>query len=140
MRKILLCGIALLFIVFPVSAQDFVVPIKIDHKGDDRVGRSFAYEIREQFRESEVFTVSSEYPRMTLNLLTLASNEYPTSTKYSVTWTFEESEDTVLPRLMDHQLGTVRQNRLESSARDLVATSDEMRMIMRKIAEYAEKQ
>ena len=132
--RTLLCSIAFLFILLPATAQDYKARVQVKHTGDDRVGNSFAYEIREKFRKSSAFDLKSEYPRLTITLTTISTGDMSVTTTYSVVWTFDAGPNKCR-YFVNNEVGSIGNKRLKSTARGIIAATDEIRRDLKKIVQ-----
>lgn len=128
-RPLIILCVVLLYTV-PVLAQDKsgAANVSVEAYGDDMVGRSLVYEVKEEFRDSEAFNlVSSTDESIQVIISTMPKNkDNPSiSTIYSVKWVYNV-EDVSLPYYIDGTLGYCGSDVVESSARSIVASTDEL--------------
>jgi len=116
----------------PVQAPTKVI---VSHSGDDQVGRSLVYKVREAVNASsqmQLVEPTSRDAAVVLSIVTLDPDERRslegTSTIHSATWTFflSSGRNTVELHLTS-QVGVSGMRRTVESARDLVATTDKVR-------------
>jgi hypothetical protein len=116
----------------PVQAPTRAV---VTHSGDDQVGRSLVYEVREAVSASsqmQLVEPTSTDAAVVLSIVTLDPEERRslegTSTIYSATWTFFLSRGRNTVELyLTSQVGVSGMRRTGETARGLVATTDEVR-------------
>lgn len=118
-------------------AQEIQAPEKVtvELAGDDPVGQSLAYEIREKISSSnqmELVEMTGSDGKVKITLITLDPHEGTdrrgTSTVYSITWSYllSDGSNSVELRLAS-TVGLTTPDRVERTARSLTATTDEQR-------------
>lgn len=119
------------------AAQQASIPEKVvvTHTGDDRVGRSLVFELREAINSSsqmELAEAANTLGGVVISLVTLDPDDQQglsgTSTIYSATWTFFLSSGrNTIQLYLSSSVGVSGSDRIRSTARDLAATTDELR-------------
>ena len=102
--------------------------MSVDSHTNDTVGRSLVYEVKEEFRSSSGFNlVDSDENMLKLIIYTMPKSESNPglATIYSVTWVFIPKE-AIFPLYLDGSMGYAGRSVVESSARGIVAATDEL--------------
>jgi hypothetical protein len=108
--------------------QSGAANVSVESYGNDMVGRSLVYEVKEEFRDSEAFNlVSSADESIPVITSTMPKNKNNPSiaTIYSVKWVYSV-KGVSLPYYLDGTLGYCGSDVVESSARSIVASTDKL--------------
>lgn len=130
MKRLVLALLTFFLYAAPVLGQESgTTNVSVESSGvEDMVGRSLVYEIREEFRSSSGFNLSnSEEQTIRLTIMTMPKyKDNPNiSTIYSINW-IVYVENQGLPYFLDSVLGFCGSGAVESSARSIVASTDEL--------------
>jgi hypothetical protein len=113
----------------PVVGQESgPTDVSVESYADDMVGRSLVYEIKEEFRKSSGFNLSNSKEgtiKVVISTMPRHRDDPNISTLYSVTWTLSV-EGVGLPYYLDGTLGYCGRDVVESSARSIVASTDDL--------------
>jgi hypothetical protein len=120
---------AFLLYIAPVYAQESgPADVSIESYADDMVGLSLVYEVKEEFRSSPAFNLVSREGgtlRIIISTMPRYEDNPSISTIYSVKWTLRMEGDG-LPLYVNGTLGYCGRDVVESSARSIVASTDEL--------------
>jgi hypothetical protein len=94
---------------------------------DDMVGQSLVYEVKEEFRDSSRFKLveNNNAFRVLISTMPKEKGNKSISTIYSVKWIFV-TEEKMLPYYIDSSMGYCGRDVVESSARSIVASTDQV--------------
>ena len=92
----------------PVKA-DRTTPVAVEHEGTDTLGAKFAFQLKDAFNSSSLFTLTGkDAPKLKVFISTVA--EFPSrpaiASAYSIVWTFSQAEGT-LSFLLAREVGLV---------------------------------
>lgn len=110
------------------SAENLGLPVVVFHNGNDVLGGTLALKLKESFRKSVLFKLSTKNAKAVRILIESRSefNERPEiGSVYSVAWIFAESEG-VIPFYLKQELGLVNSRNVENSAADLMNKTDKI--------------
>lgn len=110
------------------SAENLGLPVVVFHNGNDVLGGTLALKLKENFRKSVLFKLSTKDAKAVRILIESRSefNERPEiGSVYSVAWIFAESEG-VIPFYLKQELGLVNSRNVENSAANLMNKTDKI--------------
>lgn len=129
MQRLAVALCAFLLYVAPICAQESgPADVSIESYADDMVGRSLVYEVKEEFRSSSAFNLVSREGgtiRLIISTMPRYKDDPSISTIYSVKWTLRMVGDG-FPLYVDATLGYCGRDVVKSSARSIVASTDEL--------------
>lgn len=129
MKRSAVALLAFFLYAAPVLGQENgPADVSVESYADDMVGRSLVYEIKEEFRNSSGFNLSSSEEgtiRVIVSTMPRYKDDPSISTIYSVKWTLSV-DGGGLPYYLDGTLGYCGRDVVESSARSIVASTDEL--------------
>ncbi|MDP2045686.1 MAG: hypothetical protein Q8L00_05665 [Deltaproteobacteria bacterium] len=113
------------------------VPVEIDHKGEDDVGRKLVYQIKQMIHKSQSLTITHDknQPRLKVSIITIDENNNNSelshnSTVYSLVisypWAFYED-------ILYHSVGICGKKRIKEVSENIVANIDEQNEIYYKL-------
>ncbi len=110
----------------PAAAPDRSVPIAIEHEGVDTAGARLAFELKELFNSSGLFTLTEkDEPKYRVLISTMA--EFPSRPEvgsvFSVVWVYSESEGT-LRHYLARDVGVVTMDSVKDIALALAERTD----------------
>jgi hypothetical protein len=137
MKRAAFFAFTLVLLVGSSTAQEMEAPrqVGVAHSGDDAVGQTLAYQLRERIKSSsqmELVDLSKAGSGVRINLTTLDPDQGEIDsgnvTVFSSTWIYFFARDGLSVQLyLGSQVGNYGVNRLDNAARNLTATADELR-------------
>lgn len=122
----LMLGIVLL--AAPCAAQAILVPVEVSHTGNDAVGTSLAFGVREAIRASHGFRLATDVkmPHLRLDIVTVdASTSNPgNSSAIAVTYVYDASDAPLRGLALQTAVHSCGRDRTETCARSIVAEAD----------------
>ena len=129
MKRSAIALLAFFLYAAPVLGQESgPTDVSVESYAGDMVGRSLVYEIKEEFRNSSGFNLSSSEEgtiKIIISTMPRYKEDPNISTICSVKWTLSV-EGGGLPYYLDGTLGYCGRDVVESSARSIVASTDEL--------------
>ncbi|ABB39623.1 hypothetical protein Dde_2828 [Oleidesulfovibrio alaskensis G20] len=110
----------------PAALPDRSVPVAVEHDGVDTAGTRLAFELKELFNGSGLFTLTDkDVPKYRVLISSVA--EFPSRPEvgsvYSVIWVYSESEET-LRHYLARDVGVVTQDTAKALALKLAERTD----------------
>ncbi len=131
MRSFIIAFFFCFFFISPLFAQDDKIAVQIVDNSTDRVGENFVFHVREIFRESNSFYLtSSNVHRLMIIIQTMPhdTDSEGIVTLYSIVWTFKpkEIDDFEFPLYVDGTIGYAGADVVKRAASNIVASTDKM--------------
>lgn len=118
-------------LIAPLSAQQDKAAVQVVDISTDRVGENFVYHVREHFRSSNSFYLTSaNIARLMIFIQTMPHDTDSDGlvTLYSVVWTIkpEETDEFEFPLYIDGTIGYAGADAARRAASNIVAQTDKM--------------
>lgn len=110
------------------------IAVEIISRSEDQVGTRFVFRIKEKIIGSNIFRQAKvSEPRLQLIISSIErDHDNPgESTVYSIIWTYAESDEN--PTMLNHTLGVCGADRVGNAAESILAETDKIVEILRKV-------
>lgn len=110
------------------------VAIEIINRSEDPVGTRLVFQIKEKIKGSNIFRqAKASEPRLQLiiNSIDQDADNPGASTVYSVIWTFANADES--PAMLNNTLGVCGSERVANAAETILAETDKIVEILRKV-------
>jgi hypothetical protein len=110
------------------AVQEAATPVSVSHQGADGLGARLAYQLKETFNGSSLFTLT-ELDQRKIRLLLKTREEFPgrplLGSIYSATWVFQASEN-MLGHFLMSEVGFLEEGEADKAAEQLTAVTQEV--------------